>query len=215
MRVDGASSQHGPACRPASSTIAGAAVRNLIRASVRERVAMLLTGHKSRTIFDRDNIIHKRELLQVRDGRPLGRVAQVHIGAGDQIPCHSDIFPVDSPRVEIHSLLWACGLLGLQRLLEPSVTRPTHPRIALVGVAPARRLAASSGSRRHARSRDRVCGGHSLSLWKRLRHPNREFGFSSIFIDLNVLPFLRNRALVRGFARSMLDELQESPLAIR
>ena len=37
---------------------------------------------------------------------------------------------------------------------------------------------------------------------------NREFGFSSIFIDLNVLPFLLNRALVRGFARSMLNEFQ-------
>ena len=39
------------------------AARTLIRASVPERVAMLLTGHKSRTIFDRYNIIHERELL--------------------------------------------------------------------------------------------------------------------------------------------------------
>ena len=35
------------------------AARNLIRANVPERVAMLLTGHKSRAIFERYNIIHR------------------------------------------------------------------------------------------------------------------------------------------------------------
>ena len=45
------------------------AARNLIRASVPERVAMLLTGHKSRAIFDRYNIIDEQELLDA--GRPL------------------------------------------------------------------------------------------------------------------------------------------------
>ena len=39
------------------------AARNLIRASVPERVAMLLTGHRSRAIFDRYNIIDEQELL--------------------------------------------------------------------------------------------------------------------------------------------------------
>ena len=43
------------------------AARNLIRASVPERVAMLLTGHKSRAIFDRYNIMHEQELLDAGD----------------------------------------------------------------------------------------------------------------------------------------------------
>ena len=43
------------------------AARNLIRASVAERVAMLLTGHKSRAIFDRYNIINEQELLEAGD----------------------------------------------------------------------------------------------------------------------------------------------------
>ena len=43
------------------------AARNLIRASVAERVAMLLTGHKSRAIFDRYNIINEQELIDAGD----------------------------------------------------------------------------------------------------------------------------------------------------
>ena len=43
------------------------AARNLIRANVPERVAMLLTGHTSRAIFDRYNIINEQELLDAGD----------------------------------------------------------------------------------------------------------------------------------------------------
>ena len=43
------------------------AARNLIRASVPERVAMLLAGHKSRAIFDRYNIINEQKLLEAGD----------------------------------------------------------------------------------------------------------------------------------------------------
>ena len=54
------------------------AARNLIRANVPERVAMLLTGHTSRAIFDRDNIIHEQELLEAGDQlvASLGQRAQ-------------------------------------------------------------------------------------------------------------------------------------------
>ena len=86
-----------PACRPAASTSAGAAARTLIRASVPERGAIRLTGHTSRTIFDRDPIIHEQERLKAEDelaasGRlPVECVAvparqtAAYVAVGDQL----------------------------------------------------------------------------------------------------------------------------------
>ncbi len=53
------------------------AVRNLVRAGVPEHIAMKLTGHKTRDIFDRYDIVSERDLAE-----GVAKLARFHQAAG-------------------------------------------------------------------------------------------------------------------------------------
>ena len=94
------------------------AARTLIRASVPERVTMLLTGHKTRAIFDCDNIIHEQELLEAGD-QLVAYLEQHAQAAGgptgflQRLPPHRR--PQPDPRGICHEIVAGVGPSGVRR----------------------------------------------------------------------------------------------------
>ena len=68
------------------------AIRDMVRSGVSERVAMVISGHKSRSVFERYNIVNDQDLREAARKKQAYHEKQ-NIMAGDLGPRRGEVIP--------------------------------------------------------------------------------------------------------------------------